>query len=286
MSRDLVTHISHKIIADVISKEQLIDILKEIKSKVNSSSNKMLFETTFDKITNYIREEPRTIGEIIGKNNTNRILSFVDNVSIDETIVRSILQQPVVESVLSTVLYDAIFEFFQRVDLIGSIINNLPIIGAIRQTIMKEFKRNIDLVLGSQLKSFLASGYNKIAVERMIKYILLPPQIISIKKANKSLLNTIIARKLNSLLPNNNMLDTIKSSTWQALTESPLDELTPTINSIYDKLADKSIHNIVIASGSEGNVYDKLVELSPSIKIVINQNVAQYIEAYNKENNK
>ena len=286
VSRDLVTHISHKIIAEVVSKEQVIDILKEIKANVNSTSNKILFETTFDKIANYIREESRTVGEIVGKNNADRILSFVDNVNIDETIVRSILQQPVVESVLSTVLYDAIFEFFQRVDLIGGIINNLPIIGAIRQTIMKEFRRNIDLVLGNQLKSFLASGYNKVAVERMIKYILLPPQIISIKKANKSLLNTIISRKVNSLLPKNSMLDTIKSSTWQALADTPLDELTPTINSIYDKLADKSIHNLVVASGSERNVYDALVELSPSIKIVINQNVAQYIEVYNKENDK
>lgn len=286
VSRNLVTHISHQRIDNVVSREQLFAILQEIKLNVNSSSNKLLFDTSFDKVTTYIKEETRTIGEIVGKNNTNRLLSFIDNVNIDESIVRSILQQPVVESVLSTVLYDAIFEFFQRADLIGSIINNLPIIGAIRQTIMKEFKRNIDLVLGNQLKSFLASGYNKIAVERMIKYILLPPQIASVKKANKSLLNTVITKRLNSLLPNNNMLETLKTSTWQSIVDTPLDELTPTINSIYDKLADKSIHNIVVARDGEGNVYDRLVELSPSMKSVIQQNVARYIEAYNQESNK
>jgi len=283
VTRDLVSHISRERIEDVISREQLFAMLKEIKENANTGSNKLLFDTTFDKVTNYIREEQRTIGEVIGKNNSDRVLSFIDNVNIDETIVRSILQQPVVESVLSTVLYDAIFEFFQRVDLIGSIINNLPIIGAIRQTIMKEFKKNIDLVLGNQLKSFLASGYNKIAVERMIKYILLPPQMSSIKTANKSLLKIVIARKVNSLLPSNSILEAIKANSWQSVIEAPLDELTPTINSLYDRLADKSIYNILVATDSEGGVYDKLVKLSPSIEKVIQQNVAKYIEVYNTQ---
>ena len=44
-----------------------------------------------------------------------------------------------------------IFEFIQRVDIIGATVNKLPIIGPIRQQIIQEFKKSIDQVLGGQV---------------------------------------------------------------------------------------------------------------------------------------
>ena len=41
------------------------------------------------------------------------------------------------------ILYEGIFEFLRKVDIIGNIINRLPIIGPIRVAIMKEFKSSL-----------------------------------------------------------------------------------------------------------------------------------------------
>ena len=52
---------------------------------------------------------------------------------IDERSVRAFLQTPAVESVVGQLLYDAIIEFFDSVDLIGQFVNNLPLLGPMRQ---------------------------------------------------------------------------------------------------------------------------------------------------------
>jgi len=49
--------------------------------------------------------------------------------------------------IVGGILYEGIFEFLRKVDIIGNIINRLPIIGPIRVAIMKEFKASLGVTM-------------------------------------------------------------------------------------------------------------------------------------------
>jgi hypothetical protein len=49
--------------------------------------------------------------------------------------------------IVGGILYEGIFEFLRKVDIIGNIINRLPIIGPIRVAIMKEFKASLGVMM-------------------------------------------------------------------------------------------------------------------------------------------
>jgi hypothetical protein len=63
------------------------------------------------------------------------------------------LASPAVVSVIGSVLYEGIFEFIQTVDILGNIVNGLPIIGPVRKQIMTGLKRELDRTLGKQVFS-------------------------------------------------------------------------------------------------------------------------------------
>ena len=105
-----------------------------------------------------IRTEGRKISEIIGEESTRRLLENVQKVDVyDAEAVKAFLQSQAIEKMIGGILYEGIFEFIQCVDIIGGVVNNLPIIGPIRQQIVSEFKKNLDRVLGTQVKEFLGS---------------------------------------------------------------------------------------------------------------------------------
>ena len=84
-----------------------------------------------------------------GEKNTNNILKAVEGVDIYEPAsVRAFLQNSAFENMIGGILYEGIFEFLQKVDIIGNIVNSLPLIGPMRQAIVKEFKNTMDRTLG------------------------------------------------------------------------------------------------------------------------------------------
>merc|ERR1719229_217876 len=103
------------------------------------------------------------------------------------------MTQPAVEQILSDILYEGIFEFIQKADLLGNVVNSLPVIGPIRQTIVAEFKKSLDRVLGPQIKKFLAS-YNRVAVQRVIDLVVSPQNTQAFGAANRKIVESLFER--------------------------------------------------------------------------------------------
>ena len=61
-------------------------------------------------------------------------------------------------------LYEGIFEFVQRADFLGNIINGLPIIGPLRVQFMNAGRERLTMILGDQLVKFLGE-YSASAAE-------------------------------------------------------------------------------------------------------------------------
>ena len=259
-------------LSSFISKPDLILVLEELKSNEELwIDNKINFDKYWDKLDEQVRNEKRRINEIIGSSLTDKIVKAVQDIDIyDPAAVRAFLQTPTIELMISGILYEGIFEFLQRVDIIGQITNNLPIIGPIRQTIVKEFKSQLDKVLGPQVKVFL-STFNRVAIERMISFVLSPENKKGLQAANKKLIENLLGRPLSSLIPNKESSNKLKDQVWFAIREVPIKDISNVIDIAYEQVKDKSISSFIDV--------DKVLESSSTARNILNQNINKFISS-------
>lgn len=209
----------------IIPRKSLSAAIKELQASPEFwDTNKVLYEKWWDQFENTVREENRSLKEIIGSEAVDELLISVEKADIyDPTTVTAFLSNPAFETMIGGILYEGIFEFIKRVDIIGNVVNKLPIIGPIRQTIMTEFKKNLDKTLGGQVKTFLSS-FNRVAVQRMIDFILSPSNRLSLQKANRNVVQSLLERPFASVVPNTQMTTMLRDQVWSALKETPSSE--------------------------------------------------------------
>ena len=226
----------------ILPRENLSAAVKEFQSNSASlESNKALFEKWWLQFEKTMREETRPLKEILGSQTVSELLENVEKADVyDPTTVRAFLQNPAFETMIGGILYEGIFEFIQRVDIIGNIVNKLPIIGPIRQTIMSEFKKNLDKSLGGQVKTFLSS-FNRVAVQRMIDFILSPSNRISLQIANRNVVQSLLERPLSTVIPDANFSLVVRDQIWKALTEVPTAEAISVGRNYYHSICALSI---------------------------------------------
>lgn len=259
----------------IASSEELKTIIEEVRA------NKTAMDVLLDRysmlwtyLSLKIGEENRSLEEIVGKEIASKIISAAEGIDIYEpTTVRTFLANPVFETMLGGILYEGIFEFLQKVDIIGSIINRMPIIGAIRQAVIKEFKSNLDKTVGVQIKGFLTS-FNKVAVQRMAEFVLSPQNKPAFKSANKNIAAFIINRNINTMIPHSGETNRkLKDMLWRLFSESKQQDINKLIDFIYDKFGDKSLASLALGS------YDDVMSASPTLKNMANRNLEFFLRS-------
>jgi len=247
-------------------------ILEEIKSNEQLwIDNKVVYDDYWMKLDEKLRLENRPLNELLGASVTSKILKTVQEIDVyDPTAVRTFLQTPAIELMISGILYEGIFEFLQRVDIIGNVVNQLPVIGPIRQTIVKEFKSQLDKVLAPQVKIFL-STFNRVAVERMISFVLSKENRLGFATANKKLVENILSRKINTLIPSKDSSNKLKESLWSALREVPIKDLQPSVDILYEQVGDKSISSFIDV--------DKVLDSSTTARNLLARNINKFISS-------
>lgn len=196
-----------------------------------------------ERIETQLRGETRSLRELLGEDASEKVLSALESVKGDADATRSFLRTPAVEKVVGSILYEGIFEFIKQVDILGNIINGLPIIGPIRQQIMNGVKTELDRTLGNQVKGFLG-GYSRLATEQLVTLVLSDENAQGFAGARRRLGEELLARPLSSLVPPQALVDEMKESAW-TLVEQPLpigDE--ETLNRIYDSFGDESLDGL------------------------------------------
>ena len=126
----------------------------------------------------------------------------------------------------------------------GNVVNSLPLIGPIRQQITKELKRALDLVLGPQIKTFLAS-YSRVAVQRMIDFVLRDENKANFRSANRALAEALLQRSVSSLLPSAADSARLRGKLVDYLWGLSEDDLTRALDFIYDQFGKRSIDEFV-----------------------------------------
>jgi hypothetical protein len=142
-------------------------------------------------------------------------------------------------------------------------------LGPIRQVVLKEFKNQLDRTLGPQIKTFLA-GFNRIAVQRMIEFVLSPTNRASLQKAQRSVVQSLFDRPFGSVMPGKDTSDVIRDRVWAALIEAPNTELVALTEALYGKVASNTPQDFADV--------EELLDVAPTLRVVIEKNVGRFLD--------
>jgi hypothetical protein len=144
-----------------------------------------------------------------------------------------------------SVLYEGIFEFIQKVDILGNIINGLPILGPMRAQVVQSVKRETDRTLGKQVKSFLGS-YSTMATEQVASMVLSQENSAGFAQARRKLGEELLKRPVTSLLPPEATVVELRDSLW-ALVQLPLPAGdAAVVDRVYELVGDISLCDLDI----------------------------------------
>jgi hypothetical protein len=178
------------------------------------------FDRVWSKVEERLRGEARPAGELLGPRLQTRLLELVERMDPDPDTVRTFLRSSAVEDTLGSVLYTGIREFIRRADLIGAIVNKLPVIGPIRRKVMKAFGEEFDQRLEGRIKEFLGS-FSGLAVDKLIQYVLKEENQPKFRQARRGVAEHLLARPVNSFLPSADKSSAWRETAWTSLREAP-----------------------------------------------------------------
>jgi len=246
----------------LLPKEDLFAILSELQSNpllINDSEE--LVSKNWESLERKLQSEERTVRQIIGEQTTERLLRSVQNLNeYDPDAVKAFLGSEAVNTLFARVLYDGIFEFVQKIDIFGNIINNLPVIGPIRQQIIRETKKSLDKSLGPLVQNFLGT-YTKIAIVQAIEFILSPANGKAFGTANARLVLSVLKRPVNSLLPPSDVSTKLRNDAFSFVRDADLEEARQYIDSVYDIIGDKNLDEVVEVN--------RILDASPTLQKTI-----------------
>lgn len=257
-----------------LPKNDAIMILKELLADESLlDDSEQLVTKNWNSLQKRILEETRSVRELLGDETSDRLLKSVQQISnYDPDAVKAFLESDAISALFSKVLFDGIFEFFQNIDPLGKIVDQLPIIGPIRQQIISETKRNLDRTLGPLVQGFL-KGYNRVAISQAVDFVLSPANRDAFNSANVKLVSSLVDRPINTLFPADIGNKLIKDA-YGYVRNANIEEIENYVALVYDIIGDKSIENVVdvkrvlVASPTlqktVDNLWTKAIEVSDS----------------------
>mmetsp|Transcript_22051 Transcript_22051/g.38834 ORF Transcript_22051/g.38834 Transcript_22051/m.38834 type:complete len:371 (+) Transcript_22051:72-1184(+) len=241
----------------LLPREEAIQAIKELGQDTEwINRQRPSYDKLADSLEASLRAETRSFADLLGKESSERILKSLEKVDGDEAAVRAFVKTPAVEGVVGSLLYEGIFEFVNTVDLLGNIVNQLPIIGPVRQQIVKLFKASIDQTLGRQVKSFLGT-YSRSATDQLVSLVLSKENARRWADARRKLGDEVLKRPVNSLLPSAKTILQLRDSLWDGLQE----QLTvlgdgKLVSEVYDRFGDKSLEGFGVEEVTSGPLRD------------------------------
>lgn len=261
-SRPVIEYFQKETLEALLPKESVVAIINELVSNnALIDDSEQVMTKNWDSLEKVLREESRTVKVVLGQKTTERLLKSIESINgYDPDAVKTFLGSDAVNMLFAKVLYDAIFEFLQRVDIFGNIIGNLPILGPIRNQIVIETKKSLDRSLGPLVQQFLGT-YTKIAVNQGIAFVLSPTNTKAFANANVKLVSSLLDRPINALLPPTDMSKKLKDDVFAYIRNLEPSDLDLYVDWVYDLVGDKSLQDLV-------NV-DKVLDASPTLQATL-----------------
>lgn len=207
-------------VQDLVGRDELAEVLRELREdEAFWTRARPEFEAAWARVEARLRAEDRAIRDLIADEAYQRVLDLVEAIEPDPEAVRAFLRSPAVEQSLGQVLYTGIYEFMRKADLLGKVVDRLPVIGPIRKKVMGVLKDELEPLLEGQIKGFLG-GFSGHAVERLIQHVLAPEHRDGFRAARRRLAEHVMQRPVRTLLPDPAATARLRDGAWQALRQA------------------------------------------------------------------
>jgi len=233
--------------AELFKKQEVKNLLQEIAEDSDYWMNqRKSFDQVVDLVEQYLRQEDRSLKSLLRDGLTNNILEKVETLDVSPDVVKAFMRTPAVESMAGAILYTGIFEFVQRADILGNVVNNLPVIGPIRQEINKALKQTLDQTLGTQVKDFLGTQ-SRPAVEQMIQFVLSKDNKAGFGLSGRRLADYVLSRPVSSLLPSEESAKDLREDLWKASRQvvGSVADQSEILDDVFAKIGDRKVGELV-----------------------------------------
>jgi len=258
----LLEWLASESLESLLPKQDALAILQEtLSNEALLRDSEALVTSNWESLERRFLEESRPLTKIMGQETTDRVVKAVANLDeYDDGAVRAFLGSDAINKLFAKILYDGIFEFFQRIDVFGNVIGGLPIIGPVRKQIVSETKKQLDRTLGPLVQGFLGT-YTKVAVLEATDFVVSPTNRKAFGSANVKLVLSLLERPANSLYPGSEITSKLKDEVFAYLRNVDIEELDGYLTILYDLIGGKSVGKVV-------NV-DQILSTSPTLRRTI-----------------
>lgn len=119
-SRPVIDWAAQQTLQELVPKDNAYAIIDElIHNEALLDSAQDQFEENWASLEKRLRNEDRSLSQILGKTTTSRVLESVGNVKYDKDVVSTFLNSNAINSLFAVVLYDGISEFTVKIDVFG-----------------------------------------------------------------------------------------------------------------------------------------------------------------------
>ena len=198
----------------LVQRDEVADLLQQVRDDdALWERQRPRFETVWRRGEERLRGESRALRELLDPETAKRIVDGAAKLEPDPEAVRTFLRSPAVEAMLGEVLYNGISEFLKRADLLGRVVDKLPVLGGIRRRVTAAFKDEVEGRLEGQIKGFLGSFSGR-AVDRMIQHVLADEHKDGFAEARRRVADHLLDRPVRSLVPDAETTDAWRDAVW------------------------------------------------------------------------
>ncbi|MBX3466962.1 MAG: hypothetical protein KF878_08690 [Planctomycetes bacterium] len=231
---DLQAWLRERTASELVSREEAGRLLADLRQdEAFWSQARPHFDRAWKTTEDRLRGERRGLRELLSPEAQARLLDAAEAMDPDPEAVRTFLRAPAIETMLGSILYAGIFEFMKKADLLGALVNKLPVIGPIRKRLVSAFAEEVEGRLEGHIKAFLGT-FSGLAVERMIQFVLSDENREGFRKARRRLAEHLLERPVTSLLPDAATTARWRDVAWGALRDASLRDEAQVLAWIYE----------------------------------------------------
>jgi hypothetical protein len=245
---DLYSLFQSESIGSLLPKEDLVTMIKEVRSNdIIMLKVRERFLYAWKYFHALVYNENRSLREIMGPELSEKVLRVAEKLDIyDHRTVRSFIQTPAFSHVLSGVFYETFFDMGKKVDVMGRLVNKIPIVGPLRASVGRGVKKGLDKTLGVRFKRSLAPRLTEDSIKRLADFMVSQQNRTPFEGLNRNIVDGIISRPLCTIFPNDKeQIDKMRIAAWSMVTETPPDEIFPLISLFYDNVAQTKLADMM-----------------------------------------
>lgn len=233
-----VDWVRSKEVSDLVSKVDLTSLGREIADDPRHREHaRVVYEILWDWGYEELNREERAIGDLIGDELSEELVRFARETDPDEDLARIVFRSPAAEAMFGNVLYEGINEFLSRVDIIGAILDKIPLIGGIKGKVQSNIPDGIGGLVEGRIKQFLGN-FSGSACEKALDFVLSPEHIDDVRGVQAEVVRHVINRSVSDFVPDEEQSERWRDAVWAGAVQQ-LQDVEETVNRLdrfYDEV--------------------------------------------------